>query len=51
MLNKLFSGHKSLKVDLYFIGENNKLSIVKKKILQETFLPFSAKILTRNSIS
>ena len=38
MLNKLFSSHKSLNVDLYFPGENNKLSIAKNEILQETFL-------------
>lgn len=38
MLNKLFSHHNSLKVDLNFPEDNNKLSIVKNKILLETFL-------------
>ena len=37
MLNKLFSSHKSLNVDLYFLGENNKPSIAKIEILQEAF--------------
>lgn len=39
MLNKLFSSRKTLKVDLCFPGDNNKLSIVKNKILWETFFP------------
>ena len=39
MLNKLFSSHKSLNVDLYFPGENNKLSIAKNEILQEASAP------------
>lgn len=39
MLNKLFSSRKTLKADLCFPGDNNKLSIVKNKILWETFFP------------